>query len=702
MARRRKRRNRYEFLTKKFPKRMQEKLVLLFMAIILAFVVLIVRITYINASKGSGYTKIVLDQQEYGSRVIPFRRGDIVDRNGTKLATSERVYKVILDVYVMTSDEDYVDPTIEVLEDCFGISEDTILKVMKDRPESRYEILATDVSYETAQKFAEIEKNTKEYPNVKGIWLEDDYKRTYPYNSLASDVIGFTVAGNAGSTGIESAYNDILNGTDGREYGYFNDDASMERTVKAAKNGNTVVSTIDVTLQSIVEQCILEFNEAHNGEARSEEPGSKNTAVIIMDPNTGEILAEASYPNFDLNNPRTIPVIYTKEEREMYSNGEKITYQKEFWKNYTDEQWDQMTEEEQLSAMNQLWRNFCVSDAYEPGSTIKPFTAATGLETGALTGDETYVCGGMLHVGDYDIKCHLTSGHGTETIQDAIANSCNVALMHMAEAIGIDDFTRYQHIFGFGEYTGIDLPGEASTAGLLFTADTMQVTDLATNSFGQSFNVTMTQMVAGFSSLVNGGNYYEPHVVKQIQDEEGNVIETKDPVLLRKTVSTETSEKLKPYLRAVMEYGTGQSAAVEGYDIGGKTGTAEKLPRGNEEYVLSFIGCAPLDNPQVVIYVVIDEPNVADQGSSRYVLELSQKLMSQVFPYLNIPMKEGYVPQETTVPELSAEDTAYSDEVYTDYSESYVDTYDNMDGYYIDETYDPDLDAWATGITQEY
>lgn len=217
-----------------------------------------------------------------------------------------------------------------------------------------------------------------------------------------------------------------------------------------------------------------------------------------------------------------------------------------------------------------MWRNFCISDTYEPGSTMKPFTVAAGLESGTLTGNETYYCGGSLRVADYDIGCHLRSGHGMETIQDAIANSCNVALMTMAESIGVDHFTRYQHIFGFGEYTGIDLPGEAGTAGLLYTADNMTAVDLATNSFGQSFNVTMVQLITGFSSLINGGYYYEPHVVKQIQDQNGNVIETKDPVLLRKTVSAETSTMLKSYMKATMEYGTGKKAAVEGYDIGAK------------------------------------------------------------------------------------------------------------------------------------
>ena len=225
--------------------------------------------------------------------------------------------------------------------------------------------------------------------------------------------------------------------------------------------------------------------------------------------------------------------------------------------------------------------------------------------------------------------------------------------------------------------------------------------NLATCSFGQGFNVTMTQVAAAFCSLVNGGYYYQPHVVKQIQDGDGKVVEIKDPVLLRKTVSAETSEQLKPYLRAVLEYGTGINAMVPGYDIGGKTGTAEKLPREAENYVLSFIGCAPLENPEVVVYVVIDEPNVARQETSQYVLELSQKIMAQAFPYLDITMKEDYVPEENPAPEEQTENNGASED-YTSYSENYEDTYSNMDGAYIDEDYTPDLDGWAEEMPLEY
>lgn len=596
---------------RKFSKTMQRKLVMLFAAIVLAFVFLVGRITYINAASGDKYTKLVLDQQQYGSRTIPFKRGDIVDRNGTKIATSERIYNVILDMKVMLSKEEYIEPTIQVLEECFGIAEEDVRTLMDKNPTGRYNILKKGVDYATAQKFNKIESDSEKYPNVKGIWLEEDYVRKYPYNTLASDVIGFTVDGNVGSNGIEASYNSILNGTDGREYGYQDESTSFEQTVKEPENGQTVMSTIDLQVQSIVEKHVLEFNEEHKNQAREGE-GSLDTAVIVMDPQNGEILAEASYPNYDLNNPRDLT------------------------KYYTEEQIEAMSDEEKLDTLNSLWNNFCVSDTYEPGSTFKPFVISAGLETGVLTGEESYTCGGVLHVVDHDIHCSNRDGHGTQTLKRALENSCNVALMQIGESMGAEEFTRYQELFGFGEMTGIDLPGEASTEGLLYEAENMDAASLATNAFGQNFNVTMTQLAASFCSLVNGGNYYEPHVVKQIQDENGNVTETKDPVLVRKTISKETSDIIKDYMYGVVEEGTGKSAAVEGYAIGGKTGTAEKLPRRNGKYLVSFIGYAPQENPQVIVYVVVNEPNAQGQANSGFATELASKIMGEIFPYLGI------------------------------------------------------------------
>ncbi len=590
---------------------MQKKLVMSFAAIVLVFIFLIGKITYINAASGDKYTKVVLDQQQYDSRLIPFKRGDIVDRNGTKIATSERIYNVILDAKVMLSDKKYKEPTIEVLKSCFDIKDEEIREVLEKNPSGRYNIMKKGVDYATAQEFEKIDGDSKNYPNVKGIWLEEDYIRKYPYNTLASDVIGFTVDGNVGSNGIEASYNSILNGTDGREYGYLDDISSVERTVKEPENGNTVVSTIDVQVQSIVEKHVLKFNDNHKNQARKGE-GSKNTAVIVMNPQNGEILAEASYPNYDLNNPRDLTKYYSEEEIQEMSN------------------------EEKLEKLNNLWNNFCVSGTYEPGSTIKPFTISAGFEIGALTGEESYNCGGMLHVGDHDIHCSNRSGHGPQSLKKSLENSCNVALMHIGNSIGKEEFCRYQRLFGFGEYTGIDLPGEASTEGLLYTAENMDPASLATNAFGQNFNVTATQLAAGFCSLVNGGDYYEPHIVKRIEDENGNVTENKDPVLSRRTISKESSDLIKEYMLGVVEEGTGGTAAVEGYDVGGKTGTAEKLPRGNGKYLVSFIGYAPQENPQVVVYVVIDEPNAGQQANSGFATEMASDIMEEIFPYLGV------------------------------------------------------------------
>ena len=625
----RKKRNSFHFLKRKFSKIMQKKLVLLFSLVVLAFAILIGRIIQINAMNGEKYTKAVLDQQQYDSRVIPFRRGDIVDRNGTKLATSERVYNVILDVKAMLEKDEYQEPTIKVLKDCFGIAEEDVEELVESSPESRYNILLKGVDYNTAKEFEAIDEDEEKHPNVKGIWLEEDYVRKYPYNSLASDVIGFSNADDVGTIGLEASYNAILNGVDGREYGYLEEGALLERTIKEAENGNTIVSTIDAELQKIVEKHILEFNEAYKDNAEKGN-GSLNTAVIIADPQSGEILAQASYPNFDLNKPRDISAYYTEKELKK------------------------MKEEEKVEILNNLWRDFCVSDSYEPGSTAKPFTVAAGLETGKIRGNEVYTCGGSLVVAEdtEPINCHYTAGHGTQTIAQSIANSCNVAMMEMIKVIGAEDFYRYQSIFGFGAQTGIDLPGEAE--GILQDPELVGPVDLATNSFGQNFNVTMEQMVAGMSALINGGNYYEPHVVKQIQDENGNVIETKESVLKKRVISEQTSTMLKQYMKTVMEgTGTGASAAVEGYDIGGKTGTAEKYPRNSGKHLLSFIGYAPQDEPEVLIYVVIDEPNTESQEDSSLVLNLARSIMEEAFPYMNISTIDG---QPVVAPEQPEED----------------------------------------------
>ena len=598
---------------------MKIKLVGVFTAIVLAFVFLAGKAVALNLVKGEEYQKQVMSQMRSGSQIIHFKRGDILDTNDTVLATSERSYNVILDVAgLLETKTSYqnkkINATVEALVKGFDLDESDLREILQDESDSRYVILKKDVDYETGKDFQTKMDKSK---NIVSVTLEDSYTRTYPYGTMASDVIGFTSSGNSGTIGLEAYYNNELNGTDGKKTGYLSSGSSSENVVKSPTDGNSIVTTIDANLQAIVEKHILELNERLRDNYREGE-GTKNTAVILMDPNTGAILAEASYPNFDLNQPRDLSKYYTTEEQEA------------------------MTEEERLETLNALWRNFCVSDTFEPGSTMKPFTMAAGFETGKLTGDETYVCGGSY---SYEgvakpVSCIATDGHGTETLKQVLENSCNVGMMHIADTLGAEDFCRYQHIFGFGEYTGIDLPGEGDTSNLLYTADNMQPIDLGTNAFGQNFNVSMTQLAAGFCSLINGGNYYEPYLVKEVHNARGDVVETKTPVLARKTVSQETCEILKDYMLGVVEEGSGKSAQVEGYAIGGKTGTAEKLPRSQGKNLNSFIGYAPQENPEVMIYVVVDEPNLAQQAASYLATRLSADIMKEAFPYLNITKSE--------------------------------------------------------------
>ena len=315
--------------------------------------------------------------------------------------------------------------------------------------------------------------------------------------------------------------------------------------------------------------------------------------------------------------------------------------------------------------LNGLWRNFCISDTYEPGSTYKPFTVAMGLETGALKGNEHYECNGSLVVveGENPIRCHNRWGDGVVSIKQAMASSCNVALMKMAFTIGAETFVKYQENFNFGLKTNIDLAGEARTAELVHGADKIGITELATGSFGQGFNVTMIQMISGYSALINGGYYYEPHMVKEIRTSSGAVVENIEPRVLKQIVSESTSEAIRDYCIAVCDptvaNNTGKAARPAGYAIGGKTGTAQTLPRGNGEYVVSFIGFAPADDPQIAIYVVVDRPNMEDQSlGTRCAAKITRNILTEVLPYMGIFMTEDLTEAEKTeLAEKQLEDT---------------------------------------------
>ncbi|MDE6888204.1 MAG: peptidoglycan glycosyltransferase [Eubacterium sp.] len=599
------------------------KMMCVFFMIVLMLAGLMCRIVYIEHTSGQKYQKIVLAQANYDSRTIPFRRGDILDCNGIELATSLDVYNVILDTYQVTYEvkvkkekqKIYLEPTIQALMECFGdvLDETEIRTYIRENPESRYRVLAKQMSYEAVQGF--LKKQQEKGSKIKGVWFEKEYQRNYPFQTLASSVIGFTTSGNLGMAGLENYYNSTLNGTNGRQYGYLNADDVMEKTIKEAVNGNNIVTTIDMNIQTVVEAKIKEFDRAYKNEARPGN-GAERIGVIIQDPNTGGIKAMADFPNYDLSNPRSLEGFYTEEE---------IAH---------------MSEDDKADALNQIWRNFCISDTFEPGSVQKPLTVAAGLDSGKLSGRETFECDGYEQIADKKIRCVARSGHGTETIQKSLMDSCNDAIMQMVRKMGKETFGSYQSIFGMGYRTNIDLPGEARTDTLIRTAEEMSSVDLATSSFGQSFNCTMIQMVSAFSSIVNGGNYYRPYIVSKITDENGSLVEEIKPELLKQTISKETSEKLKEYLFATVSEGTADVAKVPGYSMGGKTGTAEKIPRSEKNYVVSFIGYLPQENPQMVIYVVIDTPNQPtenkEQAHSTFAQNLTREILEEILPYMNI------------------------------------------------------------------
>lgn len=609
------------------------KLVWLFGIVVLAFVGLGIRITVINASQGKQYSKQVLSQsqQKYDSRVIPFKRGDITDRNGVVLATSEKVYKVILDCKVVNTKEEYVEPTIKALVDVLGLDEETIREKLEDETtkSSQYQILQSNVSINQKKAFEDYtdvssdeskETLTKEEiaerSNVKGVWFEEDYRRVYPLNSTASHLVGFTYTGNTADWGIEGYYSSTLNGVNGRQFGYYNSDDDVEQTIIDPVNGNSVQSTIDLNIQQVVEKYIDKFMTGMANGPRGEQ-GAANVGVVVANPKNGEILAMATDNPYDLNNPRDLTPYYSDEEIQEMKDKDGGTM---------------------LKALYGIWQNYCISDAFEPGSTVKPLTIGAALDADVVQPTDTFVCNGYQKFGDTMIRCSIyPRAHGTETLSDLIKHSCNDGLMQIGALLGPEEFLKYQKIFNFGATTGIDLPGEAT--GILHSEENLSSgsTELASASFGQGYTCTMIQEIAAICSAINGGYYYQPHVVSKIMNEDGDVIKDIQPVVTKQTVSSDVSALIRQYMGAVMESdGTGATAKVDGYSMGGKTGTAQKYPREDKKYLVSFIGFAPLDDPQVVVYVVVDEPNAESQADSLYAQYLYKGIMTEILPYLNI------------------------------------------------------------------
>ncbi|MBQ1491371.1 MAG: cell division protein FtsI, partial [Blautia sp.] len=614
---------------------MSHKLAALFLLVLLAFVCLAGTITYINAKSGEKYKKTVMSQAQarYESRVLPARRGDIYDRNGNVLATSNKVYNVILDCLVVNSNSKYLDPTVEALSTVLGLDEGEMRSKLTNEAtkESQYQVVKRNISMEekktwdaylnaaymavAAQNQEEEEEsegeevqgedNTQEEEesqvkytgttlsneeirnrlNVQGVWFEEDYLRLYPYNEAACDAIGFTYSRDTAYTGLEGYYNSLLSGVDGRIYGYFNANSDVEQTIIPATNGSSIETSLDVGAQQIVEKYVTAYNQA---------TGGAHVGVVVANPNTGEIIAMDGGDRYDLNHPRDLSLMYSPEQIKA------------------------MTDEQTVAALNAIWGNYTVSEAFEPGSVVKPIVMAAALEKGKITTGDNFVCDGYQvfgAAGDVMIRCAVyPDAHGTEDLSAIIANSCNDGMMQIADKMGVEQFVKTQTMFNFGSRTGIDLPNEGY--GMIHTTASMGETELACSSFGQGFTCTMIQEVAALASVINGGYYYQPHLVTGIRDTGGTLIKSYAPILLKQTVSSTISKNVREYMEKVVTEGTGTHARLVGYSLGGKTGTAEKIPRGNGKYLVSFVGFAPVSSPEVIIYVVVDEPNVEDQSTS--------------------------------------------------------------------------------------
>ena len=594
-----------------FEKYMQKKLAFVFILIALALFTLGIVAARISYNDNEEYARIVLAQQDYDSRTIEAQRGNITDRYGTILATNEVYYTLILDPGVMLSKDEYYRTSVAALVEVFGCDEADLRAAIESNPDSHYIRYMNYLSGEQVDAFearrSEINTaatDTNSLNQVKGVWFETNYKRVYPYGSLACNVLGFASAdGEVGTYGIEQYYNDMLVGTDGREYGYLSDVSNVERVTVEPTNGYTICSTIDTVIQQAVETQIANYQQS---------VGADMIACIVMDPYTSEVLAMATSRPYDLNNPSDVSAYYTQA------------------------QLDAMSPEEYVNALTAVWKNYCITETYEPGSTAKVFTTSAAIEEGLVNPDGWSMnCdGGENFPGNVRVNCHLHSGHGTVNAYQALAYSCNDAMMYMARLCGTEVLTQYLQNFGLGMKTGIDLPGEER--GIVWDPEYITDLTLCTNSFGQNYNVTMIQMAAAYCALINGGNYYTPHVVNRILDADGNLVRNIQPELVRQVISPETSAFMREALLQAVQYGTGKSAQMAGYNVAGKSGTAQKYPREENNYLISFAGFVPYDDPQVLVYTIMDVPHVDDQSVGGYATMLARDIIASIVDHLGI------------------------------------------------------------------
>jgi len=550
---------------------------------------LIGHLGYLMIFRSEHYSALA-DELHERERTIKAARGEIVDRNGIVFATNRTVCTVSV-IYNQVEDRDAV---IGLLCRELELSEAEVRKKVEKR--SSREIIKTNVDKSCGDRIRSA--------GLAGIKVDEDYKRYYPYNSMASKVLGFTGADNQGIIGLEVMYEDYLKGTDGKiltladAKGVEVENAAEERLEPVA--GKTLTVSLDVNIQKYAEQAAYQVME---------KKGAKAVSIVIMNPQNGEIYAMVNVPEFNLNEP--------------FQLGAEQVYE---------------TAEEKQALLNQMWRNRCINDTYEPGSTFKIITAAAGLEAGVVSLTDSFSCPGFRIVEDRRIRCHKVGGHGSESFLQGAMNSCNPVFIDVGQRLGVDSFYQYFTQFGLLGKTGIDLPGEAAT--IMHKKDNMGLVELATVSFGQSFQITPIQLLTTASSIINGGNRITPHFALKAESTDGTVVREFSYPVRSGVVTEKTSETMRYVLEQVVAEGSGNKAKVEGYAVGGKTATSEKLPRSLKKYISSFLGFAPADDPQVIALITIDEPVGIYYGGT-IAAPVIGDIFENILPYMGIDFSES-------------------------------------------------------------
>ncbi len=565
----------------------RRRIYIVFICILIAGIILSGRLFYLMIYKSEHYSMLA-DSLHERERSIKAPRGRIYDRNGNVLADNKAVCSISV-IHSQITDEELV---ISSLVSHLDIDEEIIRK--KVNKNSSREIIAVNVDKTTADMIRELD--------ISGIKVDEDYKRYYPYGSLASKILGFTGADNQGIVGLEVSYDDILTGTPG-SINAVTDAKGIELTEYSETRidpipGNDLVTTIDLNIQRYATMAALKVMEEKN---------ANRVCIILMNPSNGEIYAMVDVPDYDLNNP--------------------------FELNYEAE----LTKDNQMDLLNKMWRNFNINDTYEPGSTSKIITLTSALESGAVTKSDTFYCPGYKLIEDRRIRCHKTTGHGSEDLVHALMNSCNPAFMEIGERTGAATLYKYYEKLGLFDKTGIDLPGEGSS--IMHKLSDVGPVELATMSFGQSFQITPIQFITAVSAVVNGGNKVTPHIGLSYIDSKTKVRTDIEYPITNNVIEADTSYEVRQMLEAVVSEGSGSKAAIKGYRIGGKTATSEKLPRGTGRYISSFIGFAPADNPQVIGIILIDEPEGVYYGGT-IAAPVMRDIFENILPYLGIEPAE--------------------------------------------------------------